>query len=335
MQHPFVSVIIPVYNARKYVEQAVESALQQPETGEVLLVEDGSKDNSLEICKILEQKFPIVKLLTHNDNINRGAGASRNLGIKHSIFDYIAFLDADDYYLENRFTIERLLFQEDRSIDGVYGCTGIYYESEKLCEEWICKRGFEITTIKQEVPPEHLFRSILFGLDGWFHTDAITVKKRLFEKTGHFDENLLLHQDTAMWIKMAAVGKLASGEISKPIAIRRVHAGNRITKIDVSDFKSRNLLFFELEKWSKKNINKTKQLLVGYIIWRNKLFKYNTRSKNQRTSKIKKLSENIIFILSNIRQNPDILLSRYVFWFIKDLLIEKLYRYYTFNKLYG
>ncbi|MFV9691842.1 MAG: glycosyltransferase family 2 protein, partial [Desulfobacteria bacterium] len=115
-----ISVIIPVYNAEKYVRNAIESALQQPETGEILLVEDNSPDNCLQICRDLEKKHEIVELLRHPDGRNHGAGASRNLGIKNAKFDYISFLDADDYYLPGRFEAARRLFEKYHDIDGVY-----------------------------------------------------------------------------------------------------------------------------------------------------------------------------------------------------------------------
>ena len=60
-----ISVIIPVYNAAKFVEEAVESALAQPETSEVILVEDGSPDNSFEVCRALTEKYPKVTLMQH------------------------------------------------------------------------------------------------------------------------------------------------------------------------------------------------------------------------------------------------------------------------------
>src|SRR6478735_3013546 len=93
-----VSVIVPVYNAAPYVEEAVRSAVSLPEVGEVILVEDGSADNGLEVCKILVQHYANVKLFQHEDGKNRGAGESRNLALKHSRFPYIAFLDADDIF---------------------------------------------------------------------------------------------------------------------------------------------------------------------------------------------------------------------------------------------
>src|SRR5687767_10956534 len=105
-----ISVIIPVYNAEKYVTQAVESALQFEEVYEVILIEDKSPDNALEVCRQLAEKNDRVKLFQHPDKGNHGAGPTRNLGLENATGDFIAFLDADDYYLPNRFDAEKELF---------------------------------------------------------------------------------------------------------------------------------------------------------------------------------------------------------------------------------
>ena len=79
-----VSVIIPVYNAEKFVRNAVLSALACEEVAEIVLVEDQSPDNAFEVCKSLEKEFDQVKLIQHSDQGNHGAGASRNLGIRNA-----------------------------------------------------------------------------------------------------------------------------------------------------------------------------------------------------------------------------------------------------------
>ena len=94
-----ISVIIPVYNAADFVANAVQSALDQPETVEVLLIEDGAPDNSLEVCQALTEQYETVRLYRHSGGVNLGAGASRNLGMQNSTEDFIAFLDADDFWL--------------------------------------------------------------------------------------------------------------------------------------------------------------------------------------------------------------------------------------------
>jgi len=76
-----ISVIIPVYNASKFLEKAVYSAVSQYENAEVLLIEDGSSDNSLQICENLQTKYEKLKVYQHAGGQNMGAAATRNLGI--------------------------------------------------------------------------------------------------------------------------------------------------------------------------------------------------------------------------------------------------------------
>ena len=99
-----VSVIVPVYNAEKLVEKAIKSVLNQTyKSIELILINDGSKDNSLNIIKKWEKKYPnIIKIF---DQENMGVGKTRNKGIEVSTGDYITFLDADDY-LDKEFVEE-------------------------------------------------------------------------------------------------------------------------------------------------------------------------------------------------------------------------------------
>ena len=178
-----ISVIIPVYNAEKYVTKAVESALNQKETKEVILIEDGSKDNSMQVCMSLAEKYEKVKLHFHHGNINKGAGRSRNLGIKKATGDFIAFLDADDFYLSNRFCAEKEIFVEKPLTDGVYGALGFHYYSQEGKKKYK-ERGFgELTTIRGKITPSDLFFSLL-GLheeiNGNFSLDTLTLKERCF-----------------------------------------------------------------------------------------------------------------------------------------------------------
>jgi glycosyltransferase involved in cell wall biosynthesis len=227
-----ISVIIPVYNAAAFVGKAVESVLMQPEVGEIILVEDGSTDNSLEICESLAVQFELVKLFTHPNNANRGAGMSRNLGINKAACKYIAFLDADDFYLPDRFRAEREIFLHKLETDGVYGALGFHYystEGEKSYNE----KGFTgaLTTISGKVSANELFR-VLVGFHekyhGHFSIDTLTIKRDVFfGKTEMF--NLLpMHEDTVFFIQLSLNCKLEAGIIEEPIGYRGVHDNNRI-----------------------------------------------------------------------------------------------------------
>ena len=91
-----ISVIIPVYNAEKYLRECLDSVIEQTlQEIEIICVDDGSTDNSLAILKEYTQKDERLKII---EQANRGAGAARNLGMAVALGEYLAFLDADDLY---------------------------------------------------------------------------------------------------------------------------------------------------------------------------------------------------------------------------------------------
>ena len=266
-----VSVIIPVYNAADYVQQAVESALSQPETGEVILVEDASTDNSLTVCRELESRYPLVRLFRHPDGGNHGEAASRNLAIKMSACEYVACLDADDFYLPDRFSVDREIFNSDSAIDGVYGALGEYIESDAARERWLASNRSvgELTTMTKRVGPEQLYETLVAGQHGYFHLNCSTVKRRVFEKTGPFNEKLRLHTDMDMLWKIAAVARLMPGRLDEPIALRRIHGHNTIsTPRPPSDvYRTWNLLLREAWRWARATLTSAKRqvLLRRYL----------------------------------------------------------------------
>ena len=224
--------MVPVYNAADYVTEAVNSVVGLPETGEVLLVDDASTDNSLEVCRELEKRFKNVKVLIHPEGKNLGAAASRNAGIMHTSFDYIAFLDADDYYLPNRFIKEKEIFLQHPDIDGVYSCNQALFENEEAKRKFLQRYESEQTTLSKALPPEALFKALLHGGYGRFHTSAITLHKRCFDKVGLFNTDIRYVEDTELWLKLSLKTKLVAGNINEPVSIRRVHDTNSIHQVD-------------------------------------------------------------------------------------------------------
>ena len=98
-----ISVIIPVYNAEKYIERCVKSIQNQTYTHfELILVNDGSTDNSLNLCEILASNDDRIVVVNRD---NGGASAARNTGLAHIRGNYVIFADSDDYvspsYIEN------------------------------------------------------------------------------------------------------------------------------------------------------------------------------------------------------------------------------------------
>jgi glycosyltransferase involved in cell wall biosynthesis len=262
-----VSVAIPVYNAARYVREAVESALAQPETAEVLLVEDGSPDNSLAVCRELAAEHATVRLLRHPDGGNRGAGASRNLAVRQSNCDYVAFLDADDFYLPGRFSVAGQLFTTMPEIEGVYEAIGMYVEDKTGADRWAAagRASGKLMTITEEILPEQLFVSLVKGNKGAFSPDGLVVRRTVFQKTGWFPERLSLHQDTVMNIKLAAVAKLVPGRLDEPVAMWRVHDQNRISAKRSNSRIYRDvviMMWATLWQWGRENLGQEKQQLL-------------------------------------------------------------------------
>jgi glycosyltransferase involved in cell wall biosynthesis len=252
-----VSVIIPVYNAAKFLEKALESVLIQPEVKEIILVEDGSKDNSHEICLNICEKYDIVKLYVHEKNSNRGASASRELGINMATQNYVSFLDADDFYLPNRFFYENQIFEQYSDADGVYGATGFeyYYEEGKKKYKKFDENG--LTTISSKVSPSEVFY-VLTGISkiarGHIHLNALTIKKSVVSsnKAGNFNPNMGLHEDSEWIYRLSMKGNLYPGSIFEPVAMRGVHEENRIVN-NKNEHYTRYLKYKTVFEWVKLN----------------------------------------------------------------------------------
>lgn len=105
-----ISVIVPVYNAEKYIKKCIESIISQTyQNMELILINDGSKDLSLQICEEFAKKDQRIKVY---DRANGGASAARNTGLTKARGDYIVFVDSDDFvtstYLENLYLAAKI-----------------------------------------------------------------------------------------------------------------------------------------------------------------------------------------------------------------------------------
>lgn len=132
---PKVSVIIPVYNVEQYLRECLESVVNQTlKDIEIILVDDGSTDSSLEICKEYAKKDNRIKIIEQG---NQGAGAARNRGLAEAKGDYVYFLDGDDYIDPK--TLEKLYIKITDSYSDICFCrNNIYDENKKSLEniEW-------------------------------------------------------------------------------------------------------------------------------------------------------------------------------------------------------
>ncbi|MCU0319485.1 MAG: glycosyltransferase [Flavobacteriales bacterium] len=247
-----ISVVVPVYNAAPFLADAVRSILAQPEVLEVILVEDGSKDASLERCHQLAADHPRIKVLQHPGGGNRGAGASRNLGVAAASCTYIAFLDADDRFVHERFAAERRLLSGIDPPDGVYGAIGVHFHDDEGAARYTEQIGQSLTTMHEALAGPALFNALTgaYGYKGHFSLDGLTIaRKALLALPGPFNTRLRLHQDTELMIRLAYHAHLVPGILNEPVALRGVHRNNRITGSGLGAA-SRSLMYEALHQWA-------------------------------------------------------------------------------------
>jgi glycosyltransferase involved in cell wall biosynthesis len=270
-----VSVVIPVYNAEEYIEKAVESALLQNQTKEIIIIEDASQDSSLKICKKLERKTGKIKLLQNPTNY--GASVSRNIGIDHTTSTYISFLDADDYYLPGFFDKAELLFHNNQDADAVFGTIGTHFYNNLFKEKYFELFNNETTGMDINYHPDsgNLFSFLLQSKHGHFSIIGTVFKRSSLESIGNFDENLKQSQDTDLLWRFSLLKKMYAIPIDQLVAMRGVHEKNRVLNTQNHEF----YYYLLLKKWVEQIVTfkikapTSRLLLIKYLRYHPTVYK--------------------------------------------------------------
>lgn len=136
MNQPVVSIVLPVYNAEKYLHQCIESLLDQGDNNlEIIVIDDGSTDHSGAICQMYSEKDARIRYFRQN---NMGVSAARNLGLQHASGEFVTFVDADDMLRPD--AIDSMLAAAHGSTDLVIGSY----------ERFRCGAGQEVINSGQE-----------------------------------------------------------------------------------------------------------------------------------------------------------------------------------------
>ena len=191
------SVIIPLYNKAPYVKKALDSVLSQSfRDFEIIIVDDGSSDNSYDVAKErLSDSHVEYKLIRQN---NAGVSTARNNGVEASKGDYLCFLDADDWWAPTY--LERMdSFVREYPEAGIYGTNYYYVKNGK---PQVCATTAETGYINYcKVYAEKLQMPL------W--TGAVCVPRHIFDEMGGFRPHLRLGEDFDLWIKIALKYKVA------------------------------------------------------------------------------------------------------------------------------
>lgn len=193
---PLVSILIPVYNAEKFVSNTIESALRQTYTNtEIVIVDDGSTDSSWEIIEYYREKYP--QLIKSFRQENKGACAARNKALKESSGDYIQWLDADDILDENK------ILSQLQAVDFVFktdvllsGPTTKFYTDLKKTKFVSNPLWTDLTQV------EFLYTYLTQGF--FIYPHAWLVNRLLIEHAGFWNEKLLINQDGEFFSRVVA-----------------------------------------------------------------------------------------------------------------------------------
>ncbi len=185
-----ISVILPTYNRAGFLERAMGSVLaQRCPCGELIVVDDGSTDETPALVARLAARSPIAVRSLHQEN--RGAAAARNTGIGAARGEFLAFLDSDDWWLPKKLELQAAVLQAN---------PGKLIAHTR--EIWF-RHGQRVNQKKKHDPPDGdiFLPSLAMCVVGM---STVMVRRQLFERYGLFDETLPCCEDYELWLRVGA-----------------------------------------------------------------------------------------------------------------------------------
>ena len=182
------SVIVPVYNVEKYIEQCVYSLVNQKYTNyEIILVNDCSTDRSLELCNFFAKQYSNIVVITQSQN--KGVSAARNKGIEVAKGDYILFVDADDFVSADYFeTLETLILEEYELVS--FGHYDYIINNDGIATTKFSDMNYDVSC--NDTSPWNKFILKTFFASPW---NKIYLKKILLQHNIRFNEGCVCYED--------------------------------------------------------------------------------------------------------------------------------------------
>lgn len=195
-----ISVIIPLYNKGLSVKNSIKSVLNQTYTDfEIIIVNDGSTDNSLEIANSISDNR--IRIYSKK---NEGVSVARNYGITKARGEIISFLDADDIWLPNYLENVYTMYKQDNEV-GMYIQNMIQIPQEKKKET--LEKLKNITIGERDIKIYDNWAEVFHKLS--YITSTISIKKELINSVGGFDRTLVLGEDQDLWLRCGIRTKVA------------------------------------------------------------------------------------------------------------------------------
>ncbi|RTL46504.1 MAG: glycosyltransferase [Burkholderiales bacterium] len=236
-----VSVVIPCYNAERYIAATLEAVLAQAGSElEVIVVDDGSRDGS---AARVAREFPQVRLIR---KANGGVAAARNAGIAAASHDWVAFCDADDIWLPGK-----LAAQFD-AMDATPGCRMSY----TAWHVWHSAEPHPDEALLAELRAAADDFSRWRGATGWLYpellldcvvwTSTVLMERRLLDEIGGFPTDLRVGEDYDLWLRASRVTCIE--RVARPFALYRQHPQSITRSAPSANYKGR-VIQSAIDRW--------------------------------------------------------------------------------------
>ena len=220
-----ISIVIPIYNSEKYIKRCLDSIVKQINDNilEILVIDDCSTDNSLQILKEYENDEKRIKII--EKKINSGVSNSRNIGINKAKGDYIMFIDSDDFLAEN--AIESLT-----KMIKLYDYDLIKFNYFKYYDNFTYKK-IKDNSIYNKLSNEEILLNFINGNIDSYIFNAL-FKRDILLRTNLFDEEIIMMEDRLLYLEILKVIKKIhfSNEYLYYYYVNHNGASKSITKIE-------------------------------------------------------------------------------------------------------
>ena len=190
-----ISIVTPTYNSSKFISRTITSVLNQSYTDwEFLIIDDNSTDNTTELIKKFASQDSRIKLLKTASN-SGGPASPKNIGIKNSLGEYIAFLDHDDEWAKDKLSkqIEFFESEKDDKLGVVFNFVNIVNNDGKILSKYT--KSYKGDVIKNLTNGNFIITS-----------SCVMVKASIFKKVSFFDSNFKIFDDWDMWLRISREG---------------------------------------------------------------------------------------------------------------------------------
>ncbi|MET4560717.1 glycosyltransferase involved in cell wall biosynthesis [Lysinibacillus parviboronicapiens] len=218
-----ISVVIPTFNAEKFIEKSIMCILNQTvKIDEIIIIDDCSSDQTCEVVKDLLKEHSTIKLV--EQKVNQGVSSARNKGIHEATGDWILFLDADDECSEN--LVETYMVKINEAIEDISAIYSAYYQIDEHSQVISSQmKGKRLSAIEGFC--DILIRNPIISPSG-----VLVKKSRLIEMAG-FNTSIKCDEDVDLWVRL--LDKNYSIEyIDKPLSFIRRHSNNTTSSMNTS-----------------------------------------------------------------------------------------------------